>query len=252
MNETVQAHGKRAICFDVNQTLVQQGLSFEACFRSVWDTYAGRWVHDGGVQAERLWEQYMSRWQQRRKGKLGFRQLDELQQQCLHDALHALDLPVSGSMAESFMHEVRYMQASAKTVSPQAYETLEQLSRTYRLAIISNSSHTEVAHLLRRFQLDSFFPAEHAFTTQRHGDKKPAPHLFQAAMHALQLAPRQVMMVGNSWKHDVCGAVKAGMDAVWLQQSPSATADKKISRQRLGRRNVYLINHLEQLRELLP
>ncbi|CAG7655958.1 HAD family hydrolase [Paenibacillus allorhizosphaerae] len=252
MNETVRAHGKRAICFDVNQTLVQQELSFETCFRSVWETYAGRWVHDDDVRAEQLWEQYMTRWQQRRKGKTGFRQLDELQQQCLRDAFHALDLPVSGSMAESFIQEVRWMQTSAKTVSPQAYETLELLSKAYRLAIISNSSQTEVLHMLGRFGLDSFFPAEHVFTTQRHGDKKPSPHLFQAAMHTLQVAPRQVIMVGNSWKHDVCGAVKAGMDAVWLQQSSSAATDKKISRQRLGRRYVYLIKRLDQLRELLP
>ena len=51
-------------------------------------------------------------------------------------------------MTESFIQEVRFLQAGAKSIVPQAYDTLELLSKTYRLAIISNSSRNEVLHLL--------------------------------------------------------------------------------------------------------
>jgi putative hydrolase of the HAD superfamily len=71
--------------------------------------------------------------------------------------------------------------------------------------------------------------------------------LFKSAIRTLALTPRQLLMVGNSWKHDVCGATKAGLDAVWVQ---SGTMTKKISLQKLGKRNVYCIQQMDQLLEL--
>lgn len=254
MKETVRLNGKRAIFFDVNQTLVQQGLSFEQCFAEVWNDYSARWAAEDRPKADALWEQYITRWQQRKKGRTTFKQLDELQQQCLREAFEALMIPASSGVLRSFMQDIRRLQVSAKSMAPQAAKTLETLSHTYRLAIISNSPRSEVLMMLQRFGLESYFPEERVFTAQKPADKKPAPYLFKTALQTMQLAPRQALMVGNSWKHDVCGAVKAGLDAVWLHPGaagPSAeSGDKKISQQRLGKRKVYLIKQLDQLHQL--
>ncbi|WP_163854753.1 HAD family hydrolase [Paenibacillus elgii] len=254
MKETVRLNGKRAIFFDVNQTLVQQGLSFEQCFAEVWNDYSARWAAEDRPKADALWEQYITRWQQRKKGRTTFKQLDELQQQCLREAFEALMIPASSGILRSFMQDIRRLQVSAKTMAPQTANTLEALSRTYRLAIISNSPRSEVLMMLQRFGLESHFPEERVFTAQKPADKKPAPYLFKTALQTMQLSPRQALMVGNSWKHDVCGAVKAGLDAVWLHPgtagSPAESGDKKISQQRLGKRKVYLIKQLEQLHQL--
>ncbi|MBU7320352.1 HAD family hydrolase [Paenibacillus oleatilyticus] len=254
MKEMVRLNGKRAIFFDVNQTLVQQGLSFEQCFAEVWNDYSARWAAEDRPKADSLWEQYITRWQQRKKGRTTFKQLDELQQQCLREAFEALRIPASSGVLRGFMQDIRRLQVAAKSMAPQAAKTLETLSRTYRLAIISNSPRSEVLMMLQRFGLESYFPEERVFTAQKPADKKPAPHLFKTALQTMQLAPRQALMVGNSWKHDVCGAVKAGLDAVWLHPGavgPSAeSGDKKISQQRLGKRKVYLIKQLDQLHQL--
>lgn len=252
MNETVRLVGKRIIFFDVNQTLVQQNLSFEEGFRRVWEHFTGRWSRDEKPKAEQVWAQYISRWQQQKKSRITFKQLDELQQQCLQEAMEAMDIPLSGAMTRGFIQEIRRLQVEAKTMPPRTREMLETLSRRYRLAIISNSPRSEVLLMLKRFNLDTFFPPEHVFTALKPADKKPAPYLFKRALKTMQLSPKQAVMVGNSWRHDVCGAVKAGLDAVWLSASVSAAGPdaKKITRQRLGKRKVYLIRRLDQLSDL--
>ncbi|MGF7032296.1 putative hydrolase of the HAD superfamily [Paenibacillus mucilaginosus] len=254
MKEAARMNGKTAVCFDVNQTLVQQGLSFEQSFRGVWQDYTARWLQEQTPSQEALWAAYITRWQQRKKARTTFKQLDELQQQCLREALLELGVPISTSLARSFMEELRRQQVGAKTLMPRTPEILEKLSQTHRLAIISNSPRSEVLLMLRRFGLTGYFPEERIFTASRPAEKKPASSLFRSALQALGVPPRQAVMVGNSWKHDVCGAVKAGMDAVWLNPGvhPTAAGARTVSEQRLGKRRVVLIRELGQLTDLFP
>ncbi|MCZ8518322.1 MULTISPECIES: HAD family hydrolase [Paenibacillus] len=253
MKEASRMNGKTAVCFDVNQTLVQQGLSFEQCFRHIWEDYTARWLQEEAPRQEDLWAEYITRWQQRKKVRTTFKQLDELQQQCLREALLQFGVPVSAGFARSFMEELRGLQVGAKTLMPRTAETLEKLAQSHRLAIISNSPRSEVLLMLGRFGLSGYFPQEHIFTAARPADKKPAPALFRAALHSLGVTARQAVMVGNSWKHDVCGAVKAGMDAVWLNGAALTTASgsRAIAEQRLGKRRVVLIRELDQLEDVL-
>ncbi|WP_141333867.1 HAD family hydrolase [Paenibacillus sp. tmac-D7] len=245
--------GKQAVFFDVNQTLVVRGLSFEASFREVWSRYTARWSTDDTPDAGQLWQAYIGKWHHRKKARATFKQLDELQQQCLREAFEEQQIPFSSAMTRDFMKEVLQLQVSAKTMPPHTLETLAALAPRCKLAIISNSPRAEVMLLLQRFGLHPFFPQERIYTALKPADKKPAPLLFKTALQALQLPPRHAVMVGNSWKHDVCGAVKAGLDAVWLHEdSDSAAEDKKISQHRLGKRKVYLIQRLDQMLDLFP
>lgn len=247
MSTSNRSQGKKAICFDVNQTLIHQGLHFEQAFRSVWDDYYARSIRDGFPQSEELWNKYQLHWQQHKKSKTVRMQLDDLQQMCLHDALKELEVPVHQQFARDFFQLVRKSRLAAKSMAPGVEETLKSLAPRFKLAIISNSPRSEVIHLLHRFGLNEYFPEERIFTAYQASEKKPHIPLFKTAIKTMNVSPRQMVMVGNSWKHDVCGATKAGLDAVWIQ---SGTSAKKISQQKLGKRNVYCIQHLDQLLEL--
>jgi len=250
MSNPYPIRGKKAVCFDVNQTLIHQGIHFEQAFMSVWNDYAARWSRaDDFPTPARLWEAYQASWQRHKKNKGVRHQLDHLQQSCLREALEQLDIPLHQHFAVDFFQLVRTQRAEAKSLAPGVSDTLRQLSPRYMLAIISNSPRSDVVQMLDRFGLQSYFPNDRIFTAKKLLDKKPGTPLFKSAVHTLALSPRQVVMVGNSWKHDVCGAVKSGMDAVWVQR-PSDTAQKKISRQKLGKRNVYCIQQMDQLLEL--
>lgn len=255
MINTVRPSQKKAVLFDVNQTLIEQGRSFEQCFKATWNDYTARWLEEEAPTIDSVWEQYIRRWHQRKKGRLSSHHLNELEQECLREALKALEVPLPQSMLRSMLQEARRMQAEAKRPSPQALQTLQRLHGKYKLAIISNSPKPEISLLLTRFELLSFFPEDHIFTPARPSEKKPAPFLFKSALRKLEIPSRQAIMVGNSWKHDVCGATKSGIDAVWFHptKNPETRAEaKKISQQKLGKRNVYCIEQFTQLHELLP
>jgi putative hydrolase of the HAD superfamily len=255
MIRTVQPAHKKAILFDVNQTLIEQGRSFEQCFKATWSDYTARWLEEQSPTIDQVWEQYSRRWHQRRKGKLSSHRLNELEQECLREALVSLEVPLPQSMLRTMLHEARRLLAEAKRPGAQTVSTLQSLSRKYKLAIISNSPRSEVFGLLTRFELLPYFHEDRIFTPVRASEKKPAPYLFKAALRRLELAPRHAIMVGNSWKHDVCGATKAGIDAVWYHPSKehdTRAETKKISQQKLGKRNVYCIEQFTQLHELLP
>ncbi|MBE1441287.1 MULTISPECIES: HAD family hydrolase [unclassified Paenibacillus] len=248
MSTSTRPQGKKAICFDVNQTLIHQGIHFEQAFRSVWNDYYSRSVQSDVPQAEELWSKYQNYWQQHKKNRTARLQLDDLQQQCLQSALRELRVPVHQQFTNDFFQLVRKARLAAKSLAPKVEETLQALAPRFKLAIISNSPRSEVTHLLQRFKLNGYFPEERIFTARSSADKKPNIPLFKTAIRTMELSPRQLVMVGNSWKHDVCGATKAGLDAVWVQSH--STAARKISQQKLGKRNVYCIQQMDQLLEL--
>jgi len=57
------------------------------------------------------------------------------------------------------------------------------------------------------------------------GWRKPAPEFFAAVCDELNLAPEQILMVGDDLQNDVAGAISAGMSAAWICRDPSVQAD---------------------------
>ncbi len=57
--------------------------------------------------------------------------------------------------------------------------------------------------------------------SEREGCKKPAPELFWRACENLEKTPAKCLMIGDSFKADVQGALKAGLQAVLLQRDSS-------------------------------
>lgn len=92
-------------------------------------------------------------------------------------------------------------------------ETLRELSARFRLGIVSNfygnleqvCIETGVASLMS-VMVDS---ACVGFT-------KPDPRIFQVALTALQLDPREAIFVGDSLPRDMKGAKGLGMPHIWL------------------------------------
>lgn len=89
-----------------------------------------------------------------------------------------------------------------------------------RLAVTSNSDGTVEAHLRRHewVQVGPGPGAEVVVVTDSGavGVAKPDPHLFQATIDALDVAPDRVLHVGDSAYYDVEGAAAVGMGAVHM------------------------------------
>lgn len=110
-------------------------------------------------------------------------------------------------------------------VEPDALPTLSALRQEgYRMGLISNASDDEdVQTLVDKARLRPFF--EVILTSAAEGIRKPNPRIFQTALHRLQIAPHQAVMVGDTLGADILGAKLAGMKAVWVTRHANTAAN---------------------------
>ena len=88
-----------------------------------------------------------------------------------------------------------------------------------KIGLISNS-HRPLDEFQSHFELRDFISA--AVSSAEHGYMKPHPSIFLAALAELDVAPREAVMVGDSLRHDIEGALNIGMRAVWLHRGDNA------------------------------
>jgi putative hydrolase of the HAD superfamily len=74
---------------------------------------------------------------------------------------------------------------------------------------------------------------------------KPHPSIFTAALQLVDVAPNEAVMVGDSLRHDIEGALSAGMGGILLHRGDSPTPGAA----ELG---VPVIKSLRDLLPLLP
>src|SRR4029077_8836636 len=88
---------------------------------------------------------------------------------------------------------------------------LRQLSEAgIRVGLISNT-HRCLASFQSHFELQGLISA--TVSSSDHGLMKPHPSIFTAALQLLDAAPAEAVMVGDSFAHDIEGALGVGMRA---------------------------------------
>jgi putative hydrolase of the HAD superfamily len=92
-------------------------------------------------------------------------------------------------------------------------------SRGLALGIISNS-HRRLDEFRAHFALQHWIRA--AVSSAEHGLMKPHRSIFEVALAQVGVDADAAVMVGDSLKADVEGALAAGMRAVWLRRSGDA------------------------------
>lgn len=82
-----------------------------------------------------------------------------------------------------------------------------------RIGLISNS-HRCLSSFQSHFELQGLIAA--TVSSSEHGFMKPHPSIFSAALQLVNVDPAEAVMVGDSIRQDVEGALRAGMRAVLL------------------------------------
>jgi putative hydrolase of the HAD superfamily len=90
------------------------------------------------------------------------------------------------------------------------------VDRGVRLGLISNT-HRSLETFQAHFALDGLISA--TVSSFDHGYLKPHPSIFEAALRLIAVEPHEAVMVGDSVKHDIEGAMRVGMRGVLLQRS---------------------------------
>lgn len=95
-------------------------------------------------------------------------------------------------------------------------ETLEALSKKYKLGLITNGPSDGQRSKLRNSGLARFFDPEEIVVSGDYSFKKPDPRLFWAACEKLNVKPEECVYVGDIYGRDVLGAHRAGLTPVWM------------------------------------
>ncbi len=85
-----------------------------------------------------------------------------------------------------------------------------------RIGLISNS-HRCLKSFQSHFELHDLIQV--AVSSAEHGYMKPHPSIFREALQLAGVKPAEAMMIGDSVKHDVEGALRVGMRAVLLHRA---------------------------------
>jgi HAD superfamily hydrolase (TIGR01549 family) len=88
-----------------------------------------------------------------------------------------------------------------------------------RIGLISNT-HRCLASFQSHFELQGLISA--TVSSSDHGLMKPHPSIFTAALGLLGVTPADALMVGDSFTHDIEGALAVGMRAVLLNRGDAA------------------------------
>ncbi|MBL4584120.1 MAG: HAD-IA family hydrolase [Pseudomonadales bacterium] len=95
------------------------------------------------------------------------------------------------------------------TFYPLVIDVLDNLSRNYRLAALSNGNAN-----VYRLGLGKYF--SFGLNAEMVGIGKPHPAMFEQALEKLELRADQVIHVGDNPTDDVIGAQQLGMHTVWV------------------------------------
>ena len=107
---------------------------------------------------------------------------------------------------------------------PEAEEVLQSLYRKYKLAVVSNATSQLPRFALKKSGLRKFFQV--VVVSRDLGVRKPDPEIFRHALERLKVKPEEAIHVGDSMKHDVKGAKKAGIKVVWIKTEGEEVAEE--------------------------
>jgi HAD superfamily hydrolase (TIGR01509 family) len=103
---------------------------------------------------------------------------------------------------------------------PETVAVLDQLRALgYRMGIISNWS-WNLRRRVAQAGLDGYF--EFVWASAYAGCNKPHPCIFEQALRQMELAPDRALYVGDSYRHDVGGARRAGLDPILVVRDGDA------------------------------
>jgi HAD superfamily hydrolase (TIGR01549 family) len=204
---SINLEGIEGACLDLDDTLYAYEPCNKAGYRAVLDRVEQTQLI-GVMALEEAWKEARSNTHRQLSGQAA----SHSRLLYLHTALELLfgrSEPALALELESCFWDA-YLQAM--TWNPEAETFLQRLKATgIRTCIVTDlTSHIQFrkwAHLgLQRY-------CDFMVTSEEAGLEKPNPVIFQKALGKLQLAPEQVIMVGDNHEKDILGAIQLGMRA---------------------------------------
>ncbi|MGV8073766.1 MAG: HAD family hydrolase [Syntrophobacteraceae bacterium] len=237
----------KAIVFDINGTLIdiQTDEGSEEVYRGIshFLTYQGIETHRWELRDE--YYQLMD--EQRKAAGEDFPEFDavELWREYLRrrpEACRALH-PEKLKWMPQFLAEIyRGISRYRLQLYPDVKNVLDELSRRYKLAAVSDAQSAWALPEMRAVGIDGYF--QPIIVSGDCGYRKPDSRIFQAVLDGLGVLPKNVLFVGNDMYRDIYGAGRAGMKTVFFSSNQGR---KKAN----GVKPDYIIYQFAELRQAI-
>jgi 2-haloalkanoic acid dehalogenase type II len=143
-------------------------------------------------------------------------------------ALNNFRLIENEAQVDSIYQLYRKQMISHAILEPGILQLLCELRDYYQLGLITNGSADFQLPILRSTGLDKgiFDPV---LCGDQVGVYKPNPAIYMIMLNYLELEPREVVMVGDNYKHDIEGAAKLGIDTIWVNTRKEDTQGRDVA-----------------------
>ena len=97
-----------------------------------------------------------------------------------------------------------------------ATKILEKIKKNYKLVLITNGDSNQQRKKIKKMKLEKYF--SEIFISDEVGVSKPKKEIFELACSKVGEKPENCLMIGDSFKLDIEGAQKAGLNAIWVNR----------------------------------
>jgi YjjG family noncanonical pyrimidine nucleotidase len=163
---------------------------------------------------------------------------DELRYNRLKHSFDALNYVISDEEIENIAQEYIHLLPENNHLFDGVFEVLDYLTQKYRLHIITNGFAEVQFRKLKNSNIGSYFQT--ITNSEMAGVKKPNPIIFEYALDLAKAKKESSIMIGDCLEADVKGALNAGLDAIFFNES-NVQAEQGIKQ----------INHLLELKKYL-
>lgn len=199
------------LLFDLDDTLLDFRMSSKKAFHQFYNHY----LSEISMDVEYVYEHYhnanMMVWEMFEQGQLS---IDELKVRRFEWMYLQAGLPVPYNDLETQSRFYLDALIDATEMINGASEVLQNVQKTHHISVITNGIREVQIRRIERLQISGFF--EHLFISEEIGHSKPSKDFFDAVFNKIGNTPKnKVLVIGDSLKADIKGALNAGVHACW-------------------------------------
>jgi putative hydrolase of the HAD superfamily len=157
---------------------------------------------------------------------------EELRYNRLKHSFDAINYSISDSEIDVIAEDYIRFLPENNHLFDGTFEVLDYLNQKYKLHIITNGFAAVQYKKINNSNLGSYFQT--VTNSEMAGVKKPNPIIFDYALDLAKAKKENSIMIGDSLDADVQGALDAGLDAIFFNES-----------------NLQVANHIKQVNHLL-
>ena len=133
------------------------------------------------------------------------------------------DEDLAAKLSEAYMRERdAHLRLFADAIS-----VLDSLKDRFPLGLITNGPADIQRQEIATLGIGHYF--QHVYIEGELRVGKPLPIVFETARAAVGFAPHEILMVGNSYGHDIAGAIAAGWETAWIRRPSDLPPSSRFS-----------------------